>query len=120
MSLCVNCGDQRCKCPAVIGGKTVYPKFCDGWRGLEPKTTCAGSGLLDGMTSGTTAAPFAPLKGWECPRCRAINGPLVNQCTCRPGSSFVPYIPPTQPPLTPWDPVNPWGGAQYIFCAVNP
>lgn len=26
--------------------------------------------------------------GWQCPRCRAVNAPHVNQCACAPGLAW--------------------------------
>jgi hypothetical protein len=31
--------------------------------------------------------PYVP-KGWECPRCRAINSPWVTQCPCNSPSTI--------------------------------
>ncbi len=27
--------------------------------------------------------PAGNLQGWECPRCRTINGPFIQQCDCK-------------------------------------
>lgn len=38
------------------------------------------------------------MRPWECPRCRKINAPWLNQCFCQPTQPQVPEtLPPTKP-----------------------
>lgn len=77
----------------------------------NPCTICfpPGPGVLDvhqvtWQWTGELGAPT--LKGWECPRCGAVNAPLVSQCTCRPNMT-PPLVPPAPSTLEPgpyWPP----------------
>jgi hypothetical protein len=66
-----------------------------------------------------------PMKGWECPRCEAINAPHVSQCSCKPATvapfPFVgPLLPPMAPPLPAPEPWPTWPPGTVIGYVAPP
>ena len=68
------------------------------------------TGLSDGSSGTITiggaylAPPIESLRvAWECPRCRVVNAPHVDQCACVPWSQpiFVPFWYPAEPNASP-------------------